>query len=92
MEDINNQLSEGWLWHVYLLRSKTNIKKTYIGRTTDLSRRLATHNEGGSPYTSKYMPWELVAVLSVPSEQKAIELERYLKSGSGHAFARRHLW
>jgi hypothetical protein len=29
---------------------------------------------------------------ALADKMKALELERYFKSGSGHAFARRHLW
>ena len=80
------------LWHVYFLRSCANPKKTYVGRTEDVRSRLAKHNRGGSPYTAKYKPWELIAMVSVPSEEKAIQLETYFKSGSGHAFAHKRLW
>lgn len=29
---------------------------------------------------------------ALADKMKALELERYFKSGSGHAFAQRHLW
>ena len=58
----------------------------------DVKVRLAKHNAGGSPHTSKYMPWELVATIGVPEKTKAAELEKYFKTASGHAFAHKHLW
>ena len=60
--------------------------------TNDFEARLAKHNSGGSPHTSKYMPWDLVATIGVPEKAKAAELEKYFKTGSGHAFAHKHLW
>jgi putative endonuclease len=60
--------------------------------TDDVQARLAEHNAGRCPYTSRYLPWELVAFVAVKSKKHALELERYFKSGSGYAFAHKHLW
>ena len=78
--------------YVYLLRSLNHPSKTYIGLTDDPKARLKNHNEGGTANTSKYRPWELVGYVALADRRRSGELERYLKSGSGHAFARRHLW
>ncbi len=78
--------------YVYLLRSLANSKKTYVGMTDDVQNRLTTHNEGRCPSTSRHCPWELVAFVAVRSKEHAVVLERYFKSGSGHAFAHKHLW
>ncbi len=77
---------------VYLLRSVSEPHRTYIGRTSNFNARLIVHNAGRSPHTSKYRPWEIVCVVGFATEQKAVAFERYLKDGSGHAFARRHFW
>lgn len=53
---------------------------------------LADHNSGKSAHTSKYMPWKLVTYVAFSDRQKAEAFERYLKSGSGHAFATKRLW
>jgi len=45
-----------------------------------------------SPHTSKYAPWKLITYVAFSDEQKAETFERYLKSGSGHAFAKKRLW
>jgi putative endonuclease len=79
------------MYYVYVLRSKTHPDETYIGSTRDLRRRLTEHNAGKSVHTNKFKPWELMAYIAMPERHLAEELERYLKSGSGRAFANRHL-
>jgi len=78
--------------YVYLIRSVSVPDQTYIGLTDDLTLRLKKHNEGGSPHTSKYKPWTLVAYHAFSSRQQAAKFEVYLKSGSGRAFANKHFW
>jgi putative endonuclease len=78
--------------YVYLLQSESAIGQRYVGVTSDLTQRLADHNAGKSSHTSKYAPWKLVTYVAFSDEQKAETFERYLKSGSGHAFARKRLW
>ena len=78
--------------YVYLLESDASPGKRYVGLTADLKRRLAEHNAGKSGHTSKYVPWRLVTYVAFSNEQKAASFERYLKSGSGHAFASRRFW
>lgn len=53
---------------------------------------MAEHNSGKSQHTAKRVPWMLVMYVAFSEKQKADRFERYLKSGSGHAFANRHLW
>lgn len=78
--------------YVYLLESLTAPTERYVGGTADLRRRLDEHNAGKSPHTSKFTPWRVVTYLAFSDEPKAASFERYLKSGSGHAFARKRLW
>ena len=78
--------------YVYLLRSQSDPNQRYVGVTSDLDARLHTHNAGGSPHTSKYVPWGLVTYVCFNDDQRATEFERYLKSDSGRAFANKHLW
>ena len=80
------------MYYVYLLRSIKNSIKTYIGYTTDLKQRLETHNSGGSIHTKQNMPWKLVVYLVFDSEEKALAFEKYIKVGSGHAFAKKRFW
>ena len=78
--------------YVYLLQSESVTDQRYVGVTSDLRQRLADHNAGKSPHRSKYVPWRLVTYIVFSDEQKAEIFERYLKSGSGHAFAKKRLW
>ena len=78
--------------YVYLLESVSALGQRYIGVTSDLKQRLADHNARKSPHTSKYVPWKLVTYVAFSDRQKAEAFERYLKSGSGHAFAKKRLW
>lgn len=78
--------------YVYLIRSIANPRRTYIGITSDLKNRLKVHNAGGSINTSRDKPWELEVYLGFKSHETAVQFERYLKSGSGRAFAKSHLW
>ena len=78
--------------YVYLLQSLSTPNQRYIGITEDLDARLQTHHAGGSPHTSKYRPWKIVLHLCFQDDRRAVGFERYLKSGSGHAFAKKRLW
>jgi molybdopterin-guanine dinucleotide biosynthesis protein A len=40
--------------------------------------------------TSKFKLWKLEAYVALAHKQLADKLEKYLKTGSGHAFAERH--
>ena len=78
--------------YVYLIQSLSNPKQRYVGLTKNLKRRLSAHNQGTSPHTSKYMPWCLAVSVCFANDDRAIAFERYLKSGSGRAFANKHFW
>ncbi len=77
--------------YVYLLQSVNYPDQTYYGLTDDLKNRLKVHNAGGSPHTAKYKPWQLETYVAFSDEKRAVDFERYLKSGSGRAFARKRL-
>ena len=78
--------------YVYLIESCQSAEHRHVGLTSDLKRRLQEHNSGQSPHTSQYMPWRLVTYMAFSSPGSAAKFERYLKSGSGHAFANKRLW
>ena len=78
--------------YVYLLQSEVAGGQRYVGVTSNLKQRLAHHNASNSSHTSKYLPWKLVTYVAFSEKRKAELFERYLKSGSGHAFARKRLW
>lgn len=76
--------------YVYILKSLSSPNQKYIGVTSDLRKRLKQHNAGQSAHTSKYKPWKIGIAVFFEDDQKAGAFEKYLKSGSGHAFAKRH--
>ena len=47
------------MWFVYILKSE-QYKKSYVGSTNDVMRRLYEHNIERSAYTSRYKPWTLI--------------------------------
>jgi len=75
---------------VYVLQSLKRPRSTYVGITEDLERRLAEHNEGKSRSTARYKPWMVAVSIRFADEKMAEEFERYLKSGSGRSFLKRH--
>jgi len=78
--------------YVYLIQSIPIQSKRYIGITSDLKSSLTAHNKGRSTHTSKYKPFKLVTYVAFSNKEKAQEFEKYLKSGSGRAFAQKRLW
>lgn len=75
---------------VYILRSDADPSHHYVGLTSDVGRRLISHNSGASGFTVRYRPWSLVVSLEFTDAKSASRFERYLKTGSGRAFAKRH--
>jgi predicted GIY-YIG superfamily endonuclease len=80
------------MYYVYFIKSINNPNQTYIGYTTDLQQRLDNHNSGGTAYTRIDRPWKLVIYIAFDSKEKAIAFEKYIKAGSGHAFAKKRFW
>ena len=80
------------MYYVYLIESISAQGERYLGMTTDLKEHLQEHNAGKSSHTSKFKPWKLITYIAFTDRAKAEAFERYLKSGSGHAFARKRLW
>ena len=77
--------------YVYLLRSRVAPERHYIGSTEDLRARLQKHNAGDVSHTSKYRPWSVKTYIAFTDRKQALAFERYLKSGSGRAFAKARL-
>ena len=77
---------------VYVLKNHDNPPRYYTGLTSDVAKRLREHNEGTSTHTTASgRPWRVDVIVEFSDEIRAMRFERYLKSGSGCAFARRHL-
>jgi putative endonuclease len=75
---------------VYIIRSDADPSRHYVGITDSIDARLEWHNHGPSGYTVNYRPWSLAVAMEFPTEKAARRFEKYLKSGSGRAFAKRH--
>ena len=76
---------------VYILRSNADPTRYYTGLTSNLAERLSAHNAGRCPHTASGKPWVVDAFIKFSDERRALAFEKYLKSGSGGAFAKRHL-
>ena len=77
--------------YVYILRSDAHPNSYYTGLTDDLQDRLARHNRGDVPHTSKHRPWSIKSAVAFRDREKAAAFERYLKTASGRAFAKKRL-
>ncbi len=75
---------------VYILQSESDSSRYYTGLTSNVAARLAAHNAGHSTHTASGQPWKIVVVVEFTNHDRALQFERYLKSGSGCAFAKRH--
>jgi putative endonuclease len=65
--------------YVYLIESGSTPGKRYVGYSENVS-------------TAMHRPWRLQTYIGFSTKAQALAFERYLKSGSGHAFASERLW
>jgi putative endonuclease len=79
------------MFYVYILESESFPGRYYVGVTEDLKARITKHNSGAVSHTSKYVPWKLKTYIALSDRDRAIGLEKYLKSASGRAFAKKRL-
>jgi putative endonuclease len=78
------------VWYVYFLELRNG--DIYVGSTNDLKRRYASHADGRVVSTRSFLPIKLRSYIGVETAQAARQLERYFKSGSGKAFAKKRFW
>lgn len=76
------------MYYVYLLHCADT--KSYTGCTDDLKARMERHTKGSVPATKDRRPLKLVSYIAFQDKHKAFEFEKYLKSGSGRAFLKKH--
>ena len=79
------------MYHVYIIQSLNFPDRFYTGYTENIKKRLKSHNQGQDTYTNKYRPWKIKTYISFTEKQRALDFERYLKSPSGRAFAKKRL-
>ncbi len=75
------------MWYVSFLELSNG--DIYVGSPDDLRRRFSSHQQGHVVSTSKYLPTVLRSYVAVAAKATARRLERYFKSGSGKAFAKK---
>ncbi|MFA6420597.1 MAG: GIY-YIG nuclease family protein [Patescibacteria group bacterium] len=75
--------------YVYILKCRNG--RPYVGCTDNLRARIVRHNRGYVPATKSLLPTELTAYFAFSNKYTAFNFEKYLKSGSGRAFMKRHL-
>lgn len=77
--------------YVYILQSLEHPERYYVGATAELRSRLQKHNAGEVPHTAKYAPWTVKTYIAFSNKDQAFAFEKYLKSSSGRAFAKKRL-
>ncbi len=75
--------------YVYILLCNDN--KPYTGCTSNLKNRIKRHKEGNVPATKNRRPLKLISYFAFSEKYIAFDFEKYLKSGSGRAFLKKHL-
>jgi putative endonuclease len=76
------------MYYVYGLKCKDGY---YVGCTDDIKDRFERHQKGYIPATANRLPVNLDFYFAIDNKYKAFEFEKYLKSGSGRTFTKRHL-
>jgi putative endonuclease len=75
------------MWYVYFLELRNG--DIYVGSTDDLRRRINSHQRAQVVSTKEFLPAVLRSYIAVTEKTIARKLERYFKSGSGKAFAKK---
>jgi len=73
--------------YVYGLKLKDGF---YVGCTNNLKDRFDRHQKGQVQATANNLPAELKFYFAIANQYKAFAFEKYLKSGSGRAFIKKH--
>ncbi len=73
------------MYCIYVLSSSV-AKKSYVGFTNNLSRRIKEHNSGKHAYTKRHMPWDIIHTEEYDSIDLATKREKYLKSAVGRKY------
>jgi predicted GIY-YIG superfamily endonuclease len=73
--------------YVYSLKLKGGF---YVGCTNDLKDRVKRHKAGQVDATKNRLPLELDFYIAFKNQYLAFNFEKYLKSGSGRAFIKKH--
>ena len=77
------------MYYVYILQLSN--KTFYTGFSSDLKTRVSEHFDGRVSQTKNVRPLRLVYYCAFVTKKKALDFEKYLKTGSGFAFRNKHL-
>jgi putative endonuclease len=73
------------IFTVYVLYSST-FNKHYTGFTSNLEKRMISHNQLGHDWTAKYRPWNIIFTKHFTLKTEAMAYEKWLKTGVGRQF------
>ena len=76
--------------YVYILKCSNG--KPYIGCTDNLKERIERHDKGYVSATKPLLPITLISYFAFSNKYIAFNFEKYLKSGSGRAFMKKHFF
>lgn len=76
--------------YVYLL--KCSDSKTYVGCTNNLEDPVRRHNARHVDATKERLPVILKCYFAFDDQKTAFKFEKYLKTGSGRAFLKKHFF
>ena len=62
------------MFYTCILRSISHPEQRYTGVTADLQSRLAKHNAGEIPHTSKFKPWKIETAIAFHPKRKPVRL------------------
>ena len=77
------------MYYTYILLCSNG--EYYKGCTNNIEYRLLRHQRGYVESTKDLLPVKLITYTAFTDKSKAFEFEKYLKSGSGRAFLKKHL-
>ena len=68
-------------FYVYIIKTiKSKIKKSYVGYTNNLKKRLSDHNNSKGAKSTKGHKWELIYKKKFISKSQAMSYEYHLKN------------
>lgn len=70
------------MFYFYILRSHKN-NKLYLGYTSDLKKRIKSHDNGENKATKLNIPYELIYYSAFKDQRDALACEKYFKTTSG---------
>lgn len=74
--------------YVYILKCSNG--QPYTDCTDNLKERIERHQNGYVPATKPLLPIKLISYFAFSNKYTAFNFEKYLKSGSGRAFLKKH--